>query len=310
MKRLGYTNTACANAQLNKWKTAFVQPGHYYSPLNGMQFLKQSEDKIFPKNPALPAGIDFNDDHQFDLLNAFDEIYSRLNLPVELNDNFRYYYNNNLFSYSDAIFLSCMMIHHQPKRIIEVGSGFSSALMLDINEKHLNNSVALTFIEPFPEERLSKLVRPSDNCVIRKEFVQDTDMKIFETLEENDILFIDSSHVSKAGSDVNHLFFNVLPTLKKGVIIHIHDVFYPFEYPKEWVFGGRAWNEAYLVRAFLQYNTNFEMELFTSYMEHKQMNWIKSNMPLCLNKHEEWKREDGSTYLLDTQGQSIYLRKV
>jgi predicted O-methyltransferase YrrM len=310
MKRLGYVNAARAHAQLKKWKTNFVQPGHYYSPLNDSEFLKKNENKIFANYTDQLGGIDFNEDHQVSLLNDFKKIYPRLDLSVEPRNGSRYYFKNGMFSYSDAIFLSCMMIHNQPKRIIEIGSGFSSALMLDINEMHLNNSVALTFIEPYPEERLNKLVRQSDKCIIRKEFVQDTEMKIFSELQENDILFIDSSHVSKAGSDVNHLLFNVLPTLKKGVIIHIHDVFYPFEYPKEWVFAGRAWNEDYLVRAFLQFNSSFRIELFTSYLEYKHRDWIKNHMALCLNKHEEWKKEDGTTFLLDTNGQSIYLRKV
>ncbi len=310
MNRLGYTHTERAKVQLNKWKTSFVPPGHYYSPLNDLKFIKENEDTIFNKTSDTLGGIDLNTDHQLNLLNDFGKIYQRLNLPEEASENFRYYYKNSMFSYSDSIFLSCMMIQYQPKRIIEIGSGFSSALMLDINEKYLSNTVALTFIEPYPEERLNKLVKPSDTCIIRKEFVQDTDMSIFSELQENDILFIDSSHVSKAGSDVNHLLFTVLPTLKKGVIVHIHDVFYPFEYPKEWVLAGRAWNEDYLVRAFLQYNSSFKIELFTSYVESKHGDWIRNHMPLCLTQHEAWKRKDGTPFLLDTNGQSIYLRKV
>ena len=151
-----------------------------------------------------------------------------------------------------------MMREFRPKRIIEIGSGFSSALMLDVNEKHFNNLIDLTFIEPYPD-RLNKLVKPNDKANIIPQKLQDVDFNIFTKLEENDIFFIDSSHVSKAGSDVNSIIFNVLPLLKKGVLIHFHDIFYPFEYPEKWYKEGRYWNEAYILRAFLQFNSVFKI---------------------------------------------------
>jgi hypothetical protein len=98
-------------------------------------------------------------------------------------------------------------------------------------------------------------------------------------LEANDILFIDSSHVSKAGSDVNHLFFTVLPRLKPGVLVHVHDVFYPFEYPLGWLRQGRAWNELYLLRAFLQYNTAFEMLFFNSFLWKHHKEQLAAKLP-------------------------------
>ena len=95
--------------------------------------------------------------------------------------------------------------------------------------------IHLTFVEPFPEERLDSLVLPTDNYVIIKDIVQNISSDLFSGLQENDILFIDSSHISKTYSDVNYLIFNILPNLKKGVVIHFHDIFFPFEYPSEWI---------------------------------------------------------------------------
>jgi hypothetical protein len=112
--------------------------------------------------------------------------------------------------------------------------------------------------------------------------LQEVPLSTFEALEANDILFIDSTHVCKTGSDVNRLIFEILPRLQAGVYIHIHDMFYPFEYPKSWVLEGRAWNELYLVRAFLQNNDTFEIAAFNNYLTLMHRDWFQQHMPLCL----------------------------
>ncbi|NQS88701.1 hypothetical protein HQ584_02790 [Patescibacteria group bacterium] len=119
-------------------------------------------------------------------------------------------------------------------------------------------------------------------------------MESFKQLKENDILFIDTSHVSKTGSDVNYIFFDILPNLNSGVLIHFHDIFYPFEYPKKKILDGHAFNECYILRAFLQYNTRFKIILFNTFLEHYYEDWFRQNMPLCLRN----------------KGGSIWLRKV
>jgi hypothetical protein len=88
--------------------------------------------------------------------------------------------------------------------------------------------------------------------------------------------------VSKTGSDVNYLLLEVLPRLKTGVWIHFHDLFYPFEYPQDWVFGGRSWNEGYALRAFLQFNTSFRIEFMNTFLEHFHEARFAQRMPLCL----------------------------
>lgn len=93
-------------------------------------------------------------------------------------------------------------------------------------------------------------------------------LEVFENLGENDILFVDSSHISKANSDVNLIIFEILPRLKKGVYVHFHDIIYPFEYPKEWLEQKRAWNEIYILRSFLECNPAFEIVFFNSCMWH------------------------------------------
>ena len=109
--------------------------------------------------------------------------------------------------------------------------------------------------------------------------MQSVALENFKKLKANDILFIDSSHVSKTGSDVNYELFEILPNLASGVLIHIHDMFFPFEYPKEWVYEGRNWNELYMLRAFLNYNQDFDILLFSHYMHEKHEKAFE-NMPL------------------------------
>lgn len=160
-----------------------------------------------------------------------------------------------------------MLRHLKPQRVIEIGSGYSSALMLDVNEMFLGHQVEFTFIEPFPK-LLKSLVRTSDleqSTLIDKP-LHAVGQEIFGDLRSGDILFVDSTHVSKAGSDVNEIFFEILPSLEGGTYVHIHDIFFPFEYPEEWIRETRAWNENYLVRAFLTNNSNYEIILFNNFL--------------------------------------------
>ncbi|MBM3392172.1 MAG: class I SAM-dependent methyltransferase [Betaproteobacteria bacterium] len=140
-----------------------------------------------------------------------------------------------------------------------------------------------TFIEPYPKLLMSMLKSEDQaRCRIIPSRLQDVPLDEFAALEANDILFIDSTHVGKVGSDVNRVFFDILPRLNKGVYIHFHDIFYPFEYPKAWIFKGRAWNEAYMLRTFLQFNTSFRVVLMNTFMQHFHEAFFKERMPLCL----------------------------
>jgi len=251
----------------------WAPPGQFNSPIPDVEEVLQREEEIFKVRKKEVPGIRFNEQQQLFLLDrvldhfaSFQSFYLRdtlKDLRFKLNGK-----ENIFFSYIDAVVLWGMMLYYKPSTIIEVGSGYSSALMLDYNEYVSTIPVDLSFIEPYPE-RLFSLLKEKDqessriiDCPL-----QSVGPETFSRLTENDILFVDSSHVSKTGSDVNHLFFSVLPALEKGVIVHFHDIFFPFEYKKEWVVEGRAWNEAYLCRAFLMYNNVFEMLFFNSFLE-------------------------------------------
>jgi predicted O-methyltransferase YrrM len=287
------------------WKNGPWEPGHFYTPQNRIKDLP--ENITLNGDDGIP-GVDLRAIQQLELLEKLAVNYPQINWPEEKRADSRYYFKNDYFCYSDAVFLDLIMSHFRPKRIIEVGSGFSSALMLDANEKN-RIGAELTFVEPYPSERLEKLVSKSDHCTVIADFVQNVSTSIWETLEKNDILFIDSSHVSKFNSDVNDILFRILPVLKPGVIIHFHDIFFPFEYPLEWLKEGRSWNEAYMLRAFLQYNSQFNILIFPSLLELKYRSWFEQHMPLCLRLHERKNGNTGNEYISLT-GQSIYLIKT
>lgn len=258
---------------------SIYKPGHYYSAVPNPLDIETRKDQIFNFNKNL-KGINLNESFQLSLLKNCKADLALF--PYKnLSNLFRYKAPNNFFGKGDALALFIIMNKYKTKRIIEVGSGYSSAAMLDFNELTFNSSVQYDFIEPYPD-RLNSLLNETDkkNVKIHQKFVQNIPIDFFEKLDENDILFIDSSHVSKIGSDVNYLLFDVIPNLKKGVIIHIHDVTYPFEYPKDFVDYGIYWNEAYLLRAFLSYNNDFEIILWNDFLEKKHQEVIKEIDPL------------------------------
>ena len=261
----------------------FVPPGHFYSPIPSLDEIKQDESRVFGTIPRVIHGLELHESEQLKLLEDFVQFYKEMPFQSHKTEELRYYFENSAYSYSDAIFLYCMLRHLKPKRIIEIGSGFSSCVTLDTNELLFNDSIETTFIEPFPELLMSLMKEKDKNKarVISKR-LQDVPLSEFETLRANDILFIDSTHVSKINSDVNRIFFDILPSLSPGVHIHIHDIFFPFEYPKEWIYEGRAWNEMYMLRTFLQYNTAFRVVLMNTFMEHFHEPFFREKMPLCL----------------------------
>ena len=156
--------------------------------------------------------------------------------------------------------------------------------MLDTVDKFFSQRPEMTFIEPYPD-RLISLFRDGDRERVRliDKRIQDVPLDAFLTLESGDLLFIDSSHVLKCGSDLQFLIFEILPRLRPGVFVHFHDVFYPFEYPSEWLSGGRYWNENYFLRAFLSFNSEWSIVFFNTYAHWMFGDLIKEKMPLCAN---------------------------
>jgi hypothetical protein len=264
----------------------WVPPGHYYSPL-----VDPNDDIVQDVLAhAVGKGLPDSEDLCLDvplILSWFEKIsyhYKQLPFPEERQAAFRYCYENGMFSYSDAISLFGILLELSPRRLIEVGSGYSSCVSMDTNDLFLNRSLQVKFIEPYPQ-RLFAILQPGDSyrSCVEQVRLQRAPLEWFAKLEAGDVLFIDSSHVGKLGSDVNHYFFAVFPVLASGVYIHIHDVFYPFEYPSSWIMEqNRSWNEAYLLHAFLQYNSAYEIIYFNDYMFQKHRGLLESKMPKCL----------------------------
>ncbi len=290
-------------SELKKWRKGFVAPGHFYSPIVDIESYNEPHDLPSGVNRPSLAGIELNESKQLALLDAFIATYSEHKFHENPTNGSRYHLDNEFYAYSDGICLYSMLRHIKPKKFVEIGSGFSSACALDVNDQFFDSKIDFTFIEPYPD-RLQRLLTPADHSrnslrVIQSP-VQSVPISVFKELESNDILFVDSSHVSKTSSDVNFIFFDILPALKPGVHVHFHDIFFPFEYPSEWIRDGRSWNEAYLLRAFLQFNSTFEVVYFNSFIESLAQNKVALGMPLSLNR---------PTHRLTLPG-SIWLRRT
>lgn len=241
-----------------------VPPGHYYSPIPARRDIARASACRDAPPRTLP-GIDLRDDAQCALLAELAPLYR--GLPFEEQPGVhRFGYDNTWFTDADAVFLALILRWSQPRRVIEVGCGYSSAVILDAQDLWLEGTAELTFIDPDPE-RLHRLARAGDlDGRLITSAAQDIPQDVFATLSEGDILAVDSSHVLKAGSDVHYLVTEILPRLKPGVLVHVHDVFYPFEYPDTWLNAGVAFTEAYALRLLLQESTAWRIELFTDYV--------------------------------------------
>jgi predicted O-methyltransferase YrrM len=267
--------------EINAW-TKFSSPGHFYSPLPSAAEVEEAYARGEFGPPF--AGIELREAEQLALLEKLAAYYAEQPFPEQATEGRRYYLANPSYRHFDGLMLYCMLRHLSPRRMIEVGSGFSSAAMLDTNEQAMGGQMELTFIDP-DMSRLRSLLRKDDTSRVRliEKRVQDVPLDVFAQLADGDILFIDSSHVSKIGSDVNRLYFEVLPMLRQGVHVHIHDVMGNLEYPREWYAEGRAWNEQYLLRSFLMFNRVFQVELFTAWLFDQHQAFFRERMPLCMH---------------------------
>lgn len=256
-----------------------VRPfNHYESAYPDIVEIHKKEKELFDGNIEV-LDINFNIDRQLELISKMEELESPQWSNVKDN-SFRYFYDNAWFKKecADALYYLIRML--KPEKIIEVGSGYSTAVMLDTNENYCDNKISIISIEP-RADRLKALLKPGDKIKIFEKNLQDIPVDFFEILEPNDILFIDSSHVSKMNSDVNYIFFEILPRIKSGVYIHFHDMMYPFIYPKKWIYSGVAYNEMYIMRAFLMNNNCYSIQLFGSMLSQKYDEKITGRLKGC-----------------------------
>lgn len=255
---------------LKERSTRFLRyyPGHFSSPIPSYRVIKRKKEKLFAVKREFADGVNINTAGQLELLRDLYQYDDEFQFPEKPQADARYYMENPMFGSSDAYVLYGFLRKFQPQRYIEIGSGHSSSLVLDYKDKWNSNLPDLTFIEPHPA-RLNALLRDKDrnNSRIIVSDVQDVDIEPFRQLHANDILFVDSSHLLRIDSDLSAIMFSILPLLNSGVLIHFHDIFWPFENIESVIDDGRLWNESYVLRAFLQYNTQFRMLYFQNYLK-------------------------------------------
>lgn len=249
----------------------YILPNHFYQPIPDILNLNK---KIFvDKSPMY--GINMNDDIQLDLLKNKFSKYRKEFESFSVTPNvkeYEFHLNNLAFDGLDALVYYSMIKTFKPKNIIEVGSGWSTKLAAKAASRIPTSKVFS--IEPYPQSFMQKGF-PGFTKQITKE-VQDVPADFFTRLKKNDILFIDSSHTVKTGGDVNYLIFNILPKLNKGVLVHIHDIFFPDDYPEVWIKEAhKFWNEQYLLQAFLMFNHKYEVIYGNTYMGRKYPEEVK-----------------------------------
>lgn len=262
---------------------------HYYEPLFNPAHLRKplSEDREL-------SGIDWNVAEQLDLLkrcNFNDELTA---FPIERQADHEFFYRNGFFESGDAEYLYNMIRLFKPKRIFEIGSGRSTLLAASAIKANRGEDPSYQCehlcIEPYEVEWLEEL----GVTVVRKP-VELIDTSLFGQLEENDILFIDSSHMIRPQGDVLFEYFEILPILRSGVLIHIHDIFSPKDYLEEWIQSGCFWNEQYLLEAFLSYNSQFKIVGALNFLKHHYPDELTAACPVLRQQLES--REPGSFWL-------------
>lgn len=272
----------CARLERLLANTSFP-PGHFYSPIvdvKDAQVVRTVRERFLA--PSL-AGVDVDIPRMRETMRLLAAHHQHFPFSRHPQAPWRFHWDNPYFAAHDASVLFSMLLAFRPKRFIEVGCGYSSCLLLDTNEMFLDGGLSLALIDPFPDD-LNELFGPkgAPGARLYPQKLQDVPLEIFAELEANDILFIDSSHVSKTGSDVNYYLFRILPLLKPGVLIHVHDIHWPFEYSENWVFEEKhSWNEAYIVHAFLQYNESFEILYWSNFVFSNLLDELRTLMPIC-----------------------------
>ena len=247
----------------NLWQSHgfHLTPVHYYSPIPGTRSLP---DEIWTSKSEL-VGFEMNDQVQLELMQeAFPRFESGYKeFPAAPTENtYQFHFNNPMFDGVDALVLYCMVRHFAPRVIIELGSGFSSRVSAQAALQ--NGNTDLICVEPHPSDLLEQGFPGLTSLIAQP--VQDIGLEIFGKLISGNILFVDTSHVVKTGGDVNYIYLEIIPRLNPGVIVHIHDIFVPREYPREWVKELTIfYSEQYLLEAFLQFNSAYEVLLCNSY---------------------------------------------
>lgn len=264
---------------------------HYYQPMiNPKKHLTKSL-----RNDRELQGIDYNTEEQLDLLAQFNYNEELLKFPLRKKKDIEFYYDNDSYCSGDAEYLYNIVRHFKPNRIIEIGSGNSTLMVRNaVTANKLDNSNYHCYhicIEPYEQPWLEKI-----EVELIREKVENIDKSFFQKLESKDILFIDSSHIIRPQGDVLFEYLKLLPTLKSGVLIHVHDIFTPKDYLNSWVFENHfLWNEQYLLEAFITYNSKFKIIGALNYLTH---NYRKEFAEKCPIFAKQQGREPGAFWMI------------
>jgi predicted O-methyltransferase YrrM len=239
--------------------------GEFYSPMYDTRELEKLKDRLWPSEPREIPGIDWRDGDQLTLCADVFSTQISYPFPEESADPTEFFVKNGQYPPLDAWVLEGMLRHHRPRRMIEIGCGFSTLISARLNREEFGGQMELTCIDPYPQAFLGDGAVAGISA-FRSEKVENVPLDLFDRLEDGDVLFIDTSHTVKTGGDVTWLFHEVVPRLRPGVIVHVHDIFLPHEYPEPWVLEGWGWNEMYLVRSFLLFNEVFHILWGSAYM--------------------------------------------
>jgi len=263
---------------------------HYYSPLvyrTDLSFSLEEERTI--------NGLDLNPEDQLSLLARFQYRNELLAIPNRAEAPFSYHYSASNFGSGDAEYYYNIIRYYKPQRILEVGSGQSTLLAklaIDANRREKADYRCIQIcIEPFEQPWLEQI-----DVTVHRTKIEVLSPSIVDQLEANDILFIDSSHVIRPQGDVIFEYLTLLGRLKPGVLVHIHDIFTPRDYPEKWILQDRRlWNEQYLLESFLCYNYNFKVIGAVNWLWHNHREKLGDACPVLLT---EPNREPGSFWIL------------
>lgn len=267
-----------------------LTPNHFYWPVPDVAELERREWPIY----AAPPGCNFRMREQVELARHFAARYvPELHWTSQATVD-SYHYHNGYFESCDAEVAYCMVRDWKPRRIIEIGSGYSTRAMaeaLRVNLEQDGVAGELITVDPNPERLpqngLGELV------TVVPERVQHLDLGLFEILRADDILFIDSSHVVSIGSDVVREYLQILPRLNPGVLVHVHDIFLPSDYPRESVLERMwFWSEQYLLQAFLAFNPEFEVLWAGSAMQLSHTSTLEQCFPNWANSYTKMPRSE------------------
>jgi hypothetical protein len=232
-----------------------VTQNAFFSPIPDTQAL---DDSLWARRSEL-HGVDMNAEGQLALLR---EVFPRYQdacaaIPTSPTDvDWQFHLNNHTFDGTDALVLYCMLHHFKPRNVLEIGSGFSTRLMAQV--AHDIGGMRLVSVDPYPGSVVAAGIPGLEELVPVP--AESLPLDRFLALEDGDLLFIDSSHALRCGGDVQFLYLEVLPRLRPGVMVHVHDIFFPLDYPRKWIKEHCIfWTEQYLLQAFLAFNRDFEV---------------------------------------------------